>query len=532
MAAKKWLQERWEPFFTALVECENEQEVQEICESELDSWRSVRKLTENSMRVPMTDTRREMQARLSGDVLTWALNHLNFSEEQWASVNAPSVQATAERLENVQMIHEPQAIAQKAHELIQSSRWQEVAVGLLVLTGRRLTEILKTASFERKTSCSVLFSGQLKKRGEFPAYEIPTLWRSDECVAALARLRGLLDLSALDIQDVAPKYNQEISTCATQHFSELIPSENGKLHAHIFRAVYTRIAVLCFCPVQVADLHFLAYTQGHFERGASDEVLRNYASEMNYNHYRIMTKDGQIDGRQGTLLEQSGVEVLEVLRKEAGGAMPVSEASEGIVATEQAGADGYSNIRVSKDTRARFDQVGMQLLGVSNLKGLLDQALNAILSRSETSGTSDLSPELIALVNEKLSTGESLSTFIAMAVEKEVKFRAGVERRYAGKDFSSMSSEELKGVKHPDALQERIRRAITAIDRHNASAAPLERWFINPTSVFNLIGGRFPNISAYFTAHQSEVDALNERYNLNSKYNHKPINIGEMVTVE
>ncbi|NJO97967.1 MAG: hypothetical protein HC764_19865 [Pleurocapsa sp. CRU_1_2] len=62
--------------------------------------------------------------------------------------------------------------------------------GLAVLTGRRCTEVIKTAQFEFKTKYSVIFTGALK-RGDEPVecvFEIPTLCEAQLVIEAIVLL--------------------------------------------------------------------------------------------------------------------------------------------------------------------------------------------------------------------------------------------------------------------------------------------------------------------------------------------------------
>lgn len=82
-----------------------------------------------------------------------------------------------------------------AKGLLESSSYLKVSLGLMLLTGRRSVEILKTGTFERVQRQSkkneVLFSGQAKKRGEnSQPYKIPILCAPNLVISALEWLRG------------------------------------------------------------------------------------------------------------------------------------------------------------------------------------------------------------------------------------------------------------------------------------------------------------------------------------------------------
>ena len=81
----------------------------------------------------------------------------------------------ADRNEAVQFLDNPDAIVAKAVRLLESAEWSDKAAGLSVLTGRRSSEILSTAVFEKVSQWSVSFTGTLKHRGEEVELEIDLL---------------------------------------------------------------------------------------------------------------------------------------------------------------------------------------------------------------------------------------------------------------------------------------------------------------------------------------------------------------------
>lgn len=70
----------------------------------------------------------------------------------------------------------------------------DLCIGIALATGRRLTEIMKTATFKAVDDATLLFSGQLKTKNrylfeEITPYKIPSMIEADIVVKALSRLR-------------------------------------------------------------------------------------------------------------------------------------------------------------------------------------------------------------------------------------------------------------------------------------------------------------------------------------------------------
>src|SRR5690348_12155061 len=216
--AYKWLVQDWKAFFAALDGALTEQDVQRVCEAEIARWRARPTLKKaSSLRVPMGDTRAEIKARLEGEKRVWALRYLAFSEAEWIAMNAGGDEAIQQRHENQQFIKDPDVIVAKGTELLSSEQWPDVAAGLAVCTGRRLTEVLKTAQFEQKSAYSVLFKGQLKAKGAV-TFEIPTLAPAVAVIEAITRLRAQLDTTGMEERSVSHKYSQLVKEAANRHF--------------------------------------------------------------------------------------------------------------------------------------------------------------------------------------------------------------------------------------------------------------------------------------------------------------------------
>jgi hypothetical protein len=194
-----------------------------------------------------------------------ALNVVGFTADEWVEINSMASAESTNR--TTQFLADPDAIAAQAHQLLQSRIWSEVAAGLAVVTGRRVSEILKTAEFTFKSTYSVMFTGAVKRRDEpVPlTFEIPTLVPANTVIDAIASLRSWLDTKALTNRQINDRYERAVAQMCDRHFRDLVPLGQGKvnLYTHLFRAVYATIAAHWFCPPTVSDLEFRAYIQGH-----------------------------------------------------------------------------------------------------------------------------------------------------------------------------------------------------------------------------------------------------------------------------
>jgi hypothetical protein len=311
-----------------------------------------------------------------------ALDDVKLSTEDWIKINNDTHDKVSER-ENKYLTN-PQAIADKGLQLLSSPEWFDIVAGLAVLTGRRSTELLKTAEFVYKTPYSVTFTGALKRRGETQtlSFEIPTLAPALSIVEAIGKVRTKLDTSNLTDRQINKNYSDDVAKACDKHFSKLVPAREGKdnLYTHLFRSVYATIATHLYCPTWISDLEYRATIQGHYfildEK--SSKLRRNLASERHYYDYKISDGRGNVDGRLGIKLDEPDVSILEVFQKKESTSVevPQSEAesiSLPVPATDKRKVSKY-NFYVDERDRldAVFSKLGLQGNQQNKFSGLLE----------------------------------------------------------------------------------------------------------------------------------------------------------------
>ncbi|MEO1521972.1 MAG: protelomerase family protein, partial [Cyanobacteria bacterium J06633_2] len=272
------------------------------------------------------DLMREVRASLKADLDEGhiAVQTMTFSREEWIEANRRNIQRTAQQNEEqVMLTHQTvNAIVTRAVNLLSSREWYDIAAGLAVLTGRRSTEVLKTAEFAPKTLFSVMFSGALKRQGEATAvtFEIPTLAQAEYVLTGLTKLRAIVDSTDLTEGQVNQKYADSVGRACDRHFADLVkpPKDKNNLYTHLFRKIYATIATYFYCPPTVDEAEFRAHIQGHFS-GHEHLTLaerRTIASDRHYRTYIIL--DNQNRTAKGIRLNWQGVEVVEDFRQASG----------------------------------------------------------------------------------------------------------------------------------------------------------------------------------------------------------------------
>ncbi|WP_448596630.1 protelomerase family protein [Thermoleptolyngbya sp.] len=220
-----------------------------------------------------------------------------------------------------------EALVNRAIALLDSAEWSEVAAGLAVLVGRRISELL-LSEFSLRSAWSLAFSEMAKKQGATGlTIEIPTLAPAEVVLGAIERLQKALRVEDLKLNSLSPKmakqrvngrYSEAVAARCVEHFSNLVPARSGRedLYTHVFRAVYATIAAHWFCPPHIPEHNFKAEIQGHFTLAQDGRKLPNYSARANYDDYAIGTTDGNRDGRLGIKLGRlPELEVIEAFRK-------------------------------------------------------------------------------------------------------------------------------------------------------------------------------------------------------------------------
>ena len=478
MGALKWVADRCkDQLLPALQAASSETEIKEICEAEVAFWKSKFPGTPNSWRNPHTQSRKIVAASdLSEEKKAWVNEYLSLGKDLWTEINQSVVPALTLRLENQMLLKDPDNIVLQADALLDATRWQDLAAGLALATGRRSTEILKTATFSPATAWTVIFDGQLKN--PVGPFEIPVLCPAEKVLTAYARLRAAFDVEDMTENEVSNSFHKPLTASVKRHFENLIPTRSGEtLNTQDLRSVYQRLAIFFYAPLLVDAEEYAAEVAGHRKRGSKE---RSHGAGIHYSDYKIADQNGQIDGRQGVKLTDPDVKVLAVFESSHNGSTGLTTPQNGIV-----------------QMRPQSAMLTPEML-------LSGEALELVKEGMRVANVTDFQGYLIA------------------ALKRHARNDLGIARRDTMANVEDMSMDGLvKARKHSTAI-ERIRRAVAAIASYNDSHVQSERWFISATLISYLIGGRFQTILDYLREHKTEVDNLNGKYNLNEKYNRKP----------
>lgn len=153
---------------------------------------------------------------------------------QYQAINKAYKEKLSRRTNNAIFIKNGQGLIDLAYSYIESYDYKKISIGLAILTGRRTSEILKTAKFTKVDKSHIYFEGQLKHESS-EGYVIPVLGKSDKIIKALENLRIIKHYKS--IESVNENASGELNKFIKKQLSEWHKS----LKMHDLRRFYNYV---------------------------------------------------------------------------------------------------------------------------------------------------------------------------------------------------------------------------------------------------------------------------------------------------
>ena len=443
-----------------------------------------------------------------------ALKWMNYSSEFHQQRQVPT-QAKSKAQRRSRVAFEPQPVIDAAVAALSSSSTWEVAAAIILLTGRRPTEILKSGDFTQVGAYQLEFSGQLKSRGKKTTYAIYCLVRSHLLIDAFTRFRRIASVRELQEAEntaVDSRLNATVNRAVRTVFPEdILPAPLGEtqLSAKNLRAAYVNMAYHLFGIPETSIGSFAEDFLGH----------QNAGSAASYEDYYCVDSEGQ--------------PLAIGLLKDELQAKP-----------KRPRAKQRTTVHVDGLLKDRFEAYGegthkekmAQLLDAAERNERLERQLHSAEQRLK------LAKDHIALLQQKqaepLVTPKESDHTTAKAVKatkandhttaKTAKesdtpsewLRQRLEapaRTSIPDDWTEMSNGELNGSQIPGSADEKIRRSIEALYDYNEGRSHTEQWSITPTVVQKLSGSNANRVKDYLERHP-KVERRLEKYNRDYGY--------------
>ena len=414
-----------------------------------------------------------------------ALKWMNYSSAFHEERQAPTKAKTKTQRQK-RVAFTPTPVLERSLPSLSSNDYREIAAALILVTGRRPTEILKTGEFTQLGRYQVEFTGQLKSRGKADAYPIYCLCRSHRIIDAFTRLRRSATIESLQSEDnaaVDSRMNATINQTVRSLFSDVLapPSGEDQLSAKNLRAVYTNIAYHLFGDRSESIGSFAESYLGH----------QNVGSAASYEDYYCVDEQGK-DVEIGVLRHELAADLKEPR------------------------ADKRTTIHVDGLLKERFDDFGsgtheekmVQLLDAADRVKVLERQLHSSNQRLE------LARKHIELLKEKqaAATAPAASTTTKAKTTDKAKVESGPAHTPIPDDWCEMSNEMLNGSRIPGSADEKIRRSIEAVQAFNEGLDTEDQWAITPTVLQKLSGSHANRVKDYLSRHPKTAQLL-EQYN-------------------
>lgn len=137
---------------------------------------------------------------------------------------------------NATLLKNGNELIKLAYNFIQSYDYIKITIGLAILTGRRTSEILKTANFEFIDSSHVFFTGQIKQNDNL-GYKIPVLFDAKIIIESLEKLRIMKSYNSIE------EVNFREASVLNKSVKQLLKKWSKTLKMHDLRRVY---AFVCY----------------------------------------------------------------------------------------------------------------------------------------------------------------------------------------------------------------------------------------------------------------------------------------------
>ncbi|MEM7769238.1 MAG: protelomerase family protein [Cyanobacteria bacterium P01_A01_bin.37] len=488
-------------FLAKLSQTKSARTIEQLCKDE-KAWFEEQYTNPNTRAAHMTRYRKAISSMVAGEGIELtkktgypqqtqnglvyqhlALTWMNYGAEFHEARQKTTKSKTKEQRRN-RIAFEPWPLVEAANAALTSTDYRESAAGIIAVTGRRPTEILKSGDFDIVSKYKVEFTGQLKAKGKTEGYPIYSLVPANLLIDAFTTLRrdaDVKELQKLENTKVDSQRNSTLNRAIGRVFGEVLQPPVGEkfLSAKNLRAAYTNVAYHFFSTPSESIGSFAEDYLGH--QGAS--------SAPNYEDYYCVDDRGQ-------------PLAIGILRHELS-----QQAAEPL-------ADKRATVHIDGLLKERFDAFGSGT-HKDKLAQLLDMADRYEAVERQRDKAVAERDKAVASLKEFVGNGVPAMELIQLPQKPKRKR----EHLKTPDDWTTISNADLLGgyAQVPGSSGEKIRRSIEALKEHNAGLPDAEQWAITPTVIMKLSGSRSDSLNTYFKEHP-EVARQLEQYNAGFGY--------------
>ena len=474
-----------------LIQTDNPKKVKTLCESEIEwleaeydkpstrtsyvsAYRKAIRAYFNETGIP-TNLTVEKQTVKGAVVNHLAESFLLASPEDYDAVKQTSKTKTATQRDNLVGFNAADAL-EATEQALCSDDWREVAVGLIMASQSRPSDMLQSGEFKAISQYRLEFSSRAKKRGAIATGEIFCLVDTPTFIDAFSQLRreaDVIEMRGWSLKDVDSAKNKTLNRAVTRIYDDIIPVPYGEkeLSCKNLRAAGVNIAYW---------LH--GRDNQSIGRFAELQLLhKNPGTAANYEDYFCVDEEG--DRLQEVGIFQDAPLAVEPL-SEKRSSLSLDKQLLSMVSDAERWGEGSHADRLERIiARAEMaDRLERQLARECEKR----QRLELELKRSQNASE--------AAVEDKPARTEDTSA------------------EPSGFDWRSMPNAELNGNRRHDAFTEKLRRSFEAVQEYNAGLAASRQFAVTGSLLRQLTGVKPGLVKQWMEENKAALDAYNMSY--------------------
>ena len=482
-----------------LIQTDNPKKVKALCESEIEwleaeydksstrtsyvsAYRKAVRAYFNETGIP-TNLTVEKQTVKGAVVNHLAESFLLASPEDYDAVKQTSKTKTATQRDNLVGFNAADAL-EATEQALCSADWREVAVGLIMASQSRPSDMLQSGEFKAISQYRLEFSSRAKKRGAIATGEIFCLVDTPTFIDAFSQLRreaDVIEMRGWSLKDVDSAKNKTLNRAVTRIYGEIIPVPYGEkeLSCKNLRAAGVNVSYWLHGRDNQSIGRFAELQLLHKDPGTA----------ANYEDYFCVDEEG--DRLQEIGIFQDAPLAAEPL-SEKRSSLSLDKQLLSMVSDAERWGEGSHADRLERIiARAEMaDRLERQLARECEKR----QRLELELKRSQSPAEQE-SVEYEPLTEAEVVWAKDMAT-----------------SKPAGFDWRSVPNAELNGNRRHDAYAEKLRRSFESVQEYNAGLDDSEQFAVTGSLLRQLSRVKPGLVKQWTKENKAALDAYNAGY--------------------
>ena len=398
-----------------------------------------------------------------------SLCHLFANEKDYLQKSKGTKVKTAIQRDNLTAFN-PELALEVTTKLLRSNNWRELAVGLIMASQSRPSDLLKAGDFKAATKYKLSFTSRAKKRGKAVTGEIYCLVDSLTFIDAFNRFKRMPEIREVQdwqLKDIDSAKNKTLNRAVKKLFGDdrdggaVIPTPYGEkeLSCKNLRAAGVNVAFWLHGRDNQAIGRFAELQLLHDNPGTA----------ANYEDFYCIDETGKRRTEVGILKDD---ELKGKPMNQKRSSVTVNRQQLEIISDENLWGPGTNAERLERIISSAERTVKAESLydRESQRRYVAEQRLAKGSSGEVTNSTVDISP---------------------------------VVKNY--EDITLISNTDLLRSKTHNASDEKMRRSFEAVKEYNSGKHDSDRYAVNTSLLRQLTKSRASTVKAWMTAHADEL---------------------------